>query len=122
MKNELNKLMGKIRRLNQRGLIRRATYSNNIRFLQLQTEGGLVLDDVEHIEPFGFTSHPLPDAEAVVLSFKGNGSHSVAILVDDKRFKLKIAPGEVAIFNRHGDKVQIRDDRIVEIKAEVINT
>lgn len=117
MNHELNKIIGKIRRLNQRGLVRRVSYSNNIRFLQLQTEGGLALDDIEHIEPFGFTSHPAADAEAVVIAFKGNGSHTVVIMVDDKRYKLQIAEGEVAIFNRHGDKVHIKDDGSIEIKA-----
>ena len=117
MKKQVIELTNKLRRLSQRGVVSRAKRANGTRFLQVQTEGGLVLDDVQHIEPFGFTSHPENNAETVILAFKGNGSHTVAIVVDDTRYKLEVAEGEVAIFNRHGDKVHIKDSGDIEIKA-----
>ncbi len=119
MKSQFKELANKLRRLSQRAVLSLVTYSNGVRFIQIQTEGGLLHDDVEHIEPFGFTSHAFSGAEAVVLSFKGNGSHTVAIMVDDKRYKLQIEEGDVAIYNRHGDKVHIKDDGNIEIKASI---
>lgn len=116
---DLQMLMNKIRRMNGRGLVRRAGYKNNTRYLQLMLEGGLTLSDIEHLEPFGFTSHPLPGAEAIALAFNGNGSHTVALLVGDQRYRLKINEGECAIYNQHGDKVHIKKDRTISVDAAV---
>lgn len=114
---ELQRTMRKVRRMNQRGLLRRASYSGNTRYLQMQIEGGEPQDGLEHLEPFGFTSHPLPGAEGLVLAFNGNGSHSVVFCVGDQRYRLKIDTGEVAIYNQHGDKVHIKKDRTIDVSA-----
>ncbi|MGO2354631.1 MAG: phage baseplate assembly protein V [Marinomonas foliarum] len=115
----LNLLIRRIRRLAGRGLIRRVKYANKIRYFQVQQEGGMPLDDVEHLEPFGFTSHPLPNAETVVLAFNGNGSHSVAIVAGDQRYRLEIEEGEAAMYNNFGDKVHIKKDRTISVEAAV---
>lgn len=115
----MNSLLRKIRRLLGRALIRRVKYANKIRYFQIQQQGGTALDDVEHFEPFGFTSHPLPNAEAVVLAFNGNGSHSIAIVAGDQRYRLEIEEGEAAMYNNFGDKVHIKKDRTISVEAAV---
>jgi len=120
MVTELRRTMRKIRRINQRGLVRRASYANNTRFLQMQVEGGQPLDNLEHLEPFGFTSHPVAGAEGLVLAFNGNGSHSVVFCVGDRRYRMQVEEGEVAIYNRHSDHVHLRDDRTIVAKAPKI--
>lgn len=117
---ELQRTMRKIRRINQRGLVRRVSYANNTRFMQLQGEGTEPLDNIEHLEPFGFTSHPVPGAEGIVLAFNGNTSHTVVFCVGDRRYRLQVEEGEVAIYNRHGDKVHIKDNREILAKAPKI--
>ena len=114
---EVAKAIRRIRNILKRGLVRHSNYGHSQRYLQLQVEGGEPIGDIEHFEPFGFTSGPVSGAEAVVLAFNGNGSHSVALVVDDRRYKLEVNEGEVAIFNRHGDKVHIKDDRSIAITA-----
>lgn len=116
---ELKRAFRKIRRINQRGLVRRVSYANKTRFMQLQGEGAEPLDNIEHLEPFGFTSHPVAGAEGIVLAFNGNGSHSVVFCVGDRRYRLVIDEGEVAIYNRHGDKVHIKDNREIDVTAAV---
>lgn len=113
----VNSLVLKIRRLAGRALIRRVRYANKMRYFQVQQEGGMPLDNVEHVEPFGFTSHPLPNAEAVVLAFNGNGSNSVAIMAGDQRYRLVIDEGEAAIYNHQGDKVHLKKDRTISVEA-----
>jgi phage baseplate assembly protein V len=119
MKHEVQRLMRKVRRLNQRGLVRRSSYSDKRRYLQILTEGEHLLNNVEHLEPFGFTSHPEAGAQGIVLAFNGNGSHSVVFCVGDKRYRLEISEGEVCIYNRHGDKVHIKDNREIDVTAAV---
>lgn len=113
----VNLLTRKIRNLFGRSLVRRVSYSNGVRYFQVQQRGGAAMNNVEHIEPFGFTSHPTTDAEALVLAFNGNGSHSVAIVAGDQRYRLEIEEGEAAIYNIEGDKVHIKKDRTISVEA-----
>lgn len=117
MNSVINLLTRKIRNLASRSLVRLVSYAGNVRYFQIQQRGGMPMDNVEHLEPFGFTSHPLPDAEALVLAFNGNGSHSVAIVAGDQRYRLQIDAGEVAIYNTEGDKVHIKKDRTIRVEA-----
>lgn len=107
----------KLRALINRALLRRASYAGRQRVLQILGEGGQLLQNIEHLEPFGFTGHPLPGAEPIALSLNGDSSHTIAILVNDQRYRLVIAEGEAAIYNHHGDKVHIKADRSIEVKA-----
>ncbi len=110
-------LSRKLKIILQRAVLVRAGYRGKRRLLQLQVEGDQTLADIEHLEPFGFTSHPLNGAEAVALSFNGNGSHTVALLIGDARYRLEVTEGETAIYNQQGDKVHIRADRSIEIQS-----
>lgn len=107
----------RLRTLLRRGVVRLVKYSGSVRLLQVKVPGGSALSDLEHLEPFGFTSHPTPDAEALVLSFGGNGSHSVALMVSDRRYRLTIAEGEVALYNANGDNLHFKADGTAALKA-----
>lgn len=107
----------RLRTLLRRGVVRLVKYSGNVRLLQVKVPGGSALSDLEHLEPFGFTSHPTPDAEALVLSFGGNGSHSVALMVSNRRYRLTIAEGEVALYNANGDNLHFKADGTAALKA-----
>lgn len=107
----------KLRRLIKRSLLRRVSYNGQMRLLQILGEGGQVLDGIEHLEPFGFTSHPLSGAEPIALALNGNGSHTIVILVNDQRYRLVLEEGEAAIYNHHGDKVHIKKDRSISVQA-----
>lgn len=75
-------------------------------------------DDVEHFQNYGFTSHPLPGAEAIALGVAGNRDHLVVLTVDDRRYRLKgLAAGEVAIYTDQGDKIVLKRGGTVEVTA-----
>lgn len=78
-------------------------------------------DDVDHIQQFGFTSHPPKGSEAVVLFVGGNRSHGVVIGTDSSTYRLKGLPeGAVALYNQNGDYVKLTSDKI-EVHANEIN-
>lgn len=63
-------------------------------------------EGVEHLEPYGFTSAAQNGAEAVVLFPGGDRSHGMAVIVADRRYRLKgLARGEVAIYDDQGQSV-----------------
>ena len=79
--------------------------------------------DVEHIQPYGLTSVPLPPsadgtgAEVVVYFIGGSRSGGVALQVGDRRYRLTgLEDGEVALYDDLGQMVHLTRTGIV-IKA-----
>lgn len=107
----------RLKLLVQRSVLTRVKYDGTVRLLQIKKPGGEELADLEHLEPFGFTSHPKKDAEAIVLAFNGNGSHSVGLLVGDRRYRLEIEDGEAAMYNANGDYFHLKADGTAEVKS-----
>lgn len=97
-----------------RGVVR-AVSSATTKWRELQVE---VLrndvDEMEHAEPYGFTSEPLPpDAtgapEAIVLAVGGDRDHNVVIVCGDRRFRLtSLIGGEVALYDDQGQVFHLR--------------
>lgn len=110
-------ILRRIKQLLQRSVLLRTTYSGNVRLLQVKVPGGSALADLEHLEPFGYTGHAPDGAEAIVLALGGNSSHSIVLLVGDRRYRLKIEKGEMAIYNQWHDVVHIKNDRSIHAKA-----
>lgn len=101
-----------------RGMIARATVSAvddspQAQALQLELLADETHNDVERFHDYGFTSHPLPGAEAAVAFVGGTRSHGIVLKVEDRRYRLKaLAQGEVAIFDDQGQKIHLKRDGI----------
>lgn len=106
-----------IARVLARGVVVLANSARKLQSLQLRITAGEVKDDIEHLEPYGFTSCPLAGAEALV-GFLGDRSHGVVIMVADRRFRLQgLKPGEVALHTDQGDSLVFRRGRVIEIET-----
>lgn len=91
-----------------RGRLTGADGSRKMRTIQAETMAGDLRDDVEHFEPYGFTSEPKVGAEPIVLSLDGDREHSIAICVADRRYRLTgLKSGEVAVYDDLGQKVHL---------------
>ena len=74
----------------------------------LKLIAGDTKENVEHLEPYGFTSAAKDGAEAVVLFPGGDRSHGIAVMVSDRRYRLKgLARGEVAVYDDQGQSVTL---------------
>lgn len=87
--------------------------------LQVEAHVDEVRDEVEHFQPAGFVSVPLPGCEAVVVAVEGNGDHRIAVVVHDKRSRpTGWLPGETGIYNlKTGDLIRFRADGSIELTA-----
>lgn len=97
-----------------------AVEAGGMQVVQVNLLAGETKDGVEHFEPYGFTSHPHPGAEAAVGFLGGDRSHGIALVVADRRYRIaSLQPGEVAIFTDEdqdgGHRVVMRRGRVVEI-------
>ncbi|MBJ9599721.1 phage baseplate assembly protein [Citrobacter werkmanii] len=80
----------------------------------LKLIAGDTKENVEHLEPYGFTSAAKDGAEAVVLFPGGDRSHGIAVMVSDRRYRLKgLARGEVAVYDDQGQSVTLTRAGIV---------
>lgn len=71
----------------------------------------------ELLQHYGFTSAPLPGAEAVVLPLGGNSNHSIVIATADGRYRLKVKDGEVALWTDEGDHIHLKRGREIEVET-----
>ncbi|WP_312993400.1 phage baseplate assembly protein V [Achromobacter animicus] len=103
-----------------RGVVAVVDAGRKLQAIQVRLTAGEVKGNVEHFEPYGWTSHPHPGAEAVVAFLGGDRSHGVVLCATDRRYRLvELEAGEVAIYSDEGDSVVLKRGRVVEVTTEV---
>jgi phage baseplate assembly protein V len=77
--------------------------------LQVSLLADQTADDVEHFQPYGFTSSPPAGSEAVVVSIGGNTDHLIAVVVTDRSSRLAgLLTKDSAIYTDDGNKVHCK--------------
>lgn len=110
--------MGKVSNFLARGTLALVNAASKLQALQLRLTAGEVKDGVEHFEPYGFTAHSLPGAEAVLGFIGGDRSHCVAVVVTDRRYRpTDLLAGEVCLFTDEGDEIRLKRGRIISVTA-----
>jgi len=108
----------RINNLVSRGVLNLVDAASNLQTLQVNLLANETLDDVEHFQPYGFTSHPKEGAEVLLTSLGGQRDHSIVFCVSDRRFRLKdLSQGEVALFTDEGDVIHFKRGNEILIKA-----
>lgn len=103
-----------------RGVVVLADATRKLQSLQLRITAGEVKDDMEHLEPYGFTSCPHEGAEALA-GFLGDRSHGVVLVVADRRYRLPgLQAGEVALYTDEGDRVVLKRGRVIELETQTL--
>ena len=96
--------------------------ARKLQSVQVVALDGEVLDGAERFQQYGFTSHPHPQAECVVLAVGGIRQHPIVIAVDDRRYRLVgLEEGEVALYtdeDESGAEHRITMKRGREIRLE----
>jgi phage baseplate assembly protein V len=91
-----------------RAIVRLVDDAGGWQSVQIDVLGGETHDGVERVQDYGFTSHPRPGAEGVLLCPGGLRSHGLVIAVGDRRFRLKdLVEGEVAVHDDQGQVVKL---------------
>jgi phage baseplate assembly protein V len=93
-------LRTKVNMLIARAVVEAVKDSTGIQGARVSVLKGEVLDGIERLQEWGFTSTPLPDAEGVVIFPFGNRENGFLIAVDDRRVRPKDVPaGAAAIYS-----------------------
>lgn len=109
----MKKILTLLRGLLARGVVESVDDSPMMRTVQAEFLPGDVREGLEHFEPYGFTSRVKEGAEAIGAFFNGDRSHGVVLVTADRRFRLHVQEGEVALFDDQGQKVVLKRDGIL---------
>ncbi|HEY1035540.1 MAG TPA: phage baseplate assembly protein V [Pseudoxanthomonas sp.] len=90
--------------------------------LQVEILKGELRDGVERMQDYGFTSHPLAGCDAVIVCAGGTREQSIAVVVDDRRYRLLLQPGEVAIYDDLGNAVKLLRDKVHVVGVDEVHT
>lgn len=126
MGNPVRDLGNRVMMMFARGVLRGVNDANGRQQLQVELLKNEVRDDVEHMQNYGFTSHPV-GGDVAVAFLGGNREQGIVLVVDDRRYRIPLQAGEVAIYDDQGNKVELLRDMVkvtavahVEIQAPTI--
>lgn len=111
--SDVSRLGNRVRLMVARAVLAVVNDAAKLQAVQVELQAGVVRDQAEHFQHYGFTSHALPGAEGIGLSIGGSTDHLVVINVDDRRYRLSLESGEVALYDDLGHKVHLTRDGIV---------
>lgn len=108
-----------------RAVVRRLDSNSKNQMLQIQMIADELKDNIEHLEPYGFTSAAHTGAEAFAAFPDGDRSHGVVLVVADRRYRIKgLKDGEVAIYSDEGDSITLKRGNKIEVntKQYIVNS
>lgn len=72
--------------------------------------------DKELFQQYGLASRPLPESEGILL-FIGGVDNAVVIATEDRRYRIALEEGEVAIYSDEGDKIHLKRGKEISIHS-----
>lgn len=67
---------------------------------------------LERIQDYGFGSRPLPGSEAALIWLNGKRDVALVISVADRRYRMVLEEGDVALYDHRGQKVHLHKDGV----------
>lgn len=101
-----------IRSILGRGVLSVSNEDTKLRSIDAEYLPGELLGGLEHFEPYGFGSRAFAGSEVLSVFFNGDRSHGVVLITADRRYRLKLEEGEVAVFDDQGQKIHLKRDGI----------
>lgn len=75
------------------------------------------LDNLDRVEPYGFSYRPKPGAEVYLAFPSGDRSHGIVVVIGDKRYQMDLEEGEAGLHDDEGNWVYIKRGGVIEVKA-----
>jgi phage baseplate assembly protein V len=106
-------LSGKVFSMIARGTLSGLDTGQKMQVAQARLMAGETKDGLEVFEPYGFTSAALTGAELIAQFLDGDRSNGYIIVIADRRYRIVLESGEVAIHDDQGQKVHLTRNGIV---------
>lgn len=72
------------------------------------------IEDREVMQHYGFSSRAKAGAECLILK---QGNHILMVSSDDRRYRIALEAGEVAIYTDEGDKILFKRGKEIQVRA-----
>lgn len=126
MGNPVRDLGNRVMMMFGRGVLRGVNDANGRQQVQVELLKNELRDGVEHMQNYGFTSHPT-GGDVAVAFLGGNREQGIVLVVDDRRYRIPLEAGEVAMYDDQGNKIELLRDMVkvtavqhVEVTAPTI--
>ncbi len=106
MSEALKEIGNRVMMMFGRGVLRGVTDTGPRQQVQVELLKDELRDGLEHMQNYGFTSHAL-GGDCAVAFLGGNREQGIVLVVDDRRYRIALLPGEVAIYDDLGNKVEL---------------
>lgn len=97
------------------GVVKRVDDAHAIQEVQAEFFEGETRDGLKRMQQFGFTSNPDDDAEVVAIFRNGDRGDGYVISIDDGRYRIKVAKGEVALYDKTGSTITLKTSGDIEL-------
>jgi phage baseplate assembly protein V len=113
-KKVVEPIQRRVRLMVGRAVIALVNDAARVQSVQVTLLEGETRDEVERFQEYGFSSVPLPGAEAVMVCVSGNRDHGIVVAVEDRRYRLKdLGPGDAALYDHRGAKIHLSETGIL---------
>ena len=85
--------------------------------VQVQILDDEPLDNIERVEPYGFSYRPKPGSQAYIVFPSGDHSFGMAIVVGDTRYQMELQEGEVALHDDSGNYILMKRGGVIHAKS-----
>ena len=106
MSEALKEMGNRVMMMFARGVLRAVTDTGPRQQVQVELLKDELRDGLEHMQNYGFTSHP-QGGDVAVAFLGGNREQGIVLVVDDRRYRIPLLAGEVAIYDDLGNKIEL---------------
>lgn len=117
----MRRIADRIRSVFSRGLVTAVEPADEVTLQRIQVGiGGDLHDRIAHAQPYGLAAVPPLGAEAHVLFPGASREEGIALIVDDRRGRPALEPGEVALYHPGaGTEIRMRQTGEIVITGDV---
>jgi phage baseplate assembly protein V len=116
LRHVLRPLASRVANVVARGVVHLVDDAQKLQLVQLGVLADETIDAGEHHQPYGFSSVPLPGAEAVAVFPGGDRGHPLVLAVSDRRHRPTGGQaGEVVLYTDEGDTVRLGRGHVVVV-------
>lgn len=111
LEHVIRPIASRLRNIVAKGVVQLVNDARKLQVMQLGVQADEDVPDCQHHQAYGFSSVPLPGAEAVVLFPSGDRERPLVVAVSDRRYRPRSGqPGEVTVYNNTGAKITMTKD------------
>lgn len=113
----LRPLKAKVHHMVLRGQVMAVEEAGKLQRLKVKLLDGMTRDGVTRFQQYGLTSYPKKGADVVALTVGGDSGHTIVVSVDDRRYRMQLSEGEVALYDSEGNHVHLQNGGTIHAKA-----